>query len=140
MAKILTKILLPVFGLTLFIAMIAWGGWIALRGDTGVGVIKRAEGPARVAPLDPSGLIVEYKGLSINQVQENGTVAPNPERVILAPYGYGLNADDLVLPESESEPEPSPAPELKTESDTELNTESDTELNTELNTESEAEQ
>ena len=90
-----------------------------LRGDTGVGVIKRAEGPARVAPLDPSGLIVEYKGLSINQVQENGTVAPNPERVILAPYGYGLNADDLVLPESE----PSPATELKTESDTELNPE-----------------
>ena len=48
----------------------------------------------RVAPADPGGEIVEYQGLSVNDVAADGAATPIPDRLILAPRPVDLTDED----------------------------------------------
>jgi len=71
-----------------------WGYKLAVRDVNGVPVIQALQGPTRIAPTDPEGQVAAHKGLSVNQVAAQGTAAPLPERITLAPGTVGLTDED----------------------------------------------
>jgi hypothetical protein len=74
-----------------------WGYRLAVRDVTGIPVIRALEGPARVAPEDPGGELARHQGLSVNDVTADGTAAPAPDRLMLAPKPEGLSDEDLAM-------------------------------------------
>ena len=62
-----------------------WGYRLAVRDVTGVPVILAMSDPMRIAPEDPGGRIAAQLGLSVNAVAAEGTAAPLPDQLILAP-------------------------------------------------------
>ena len=71
-----------------------WGYKLAVRDITGIPVVRAMEGPMRLAPEDPGGLIAFHQGLSVNLVAAEGGIAPPSDRLILAPAPVGLSEDD----------------------------------------------
>ncbi len=93
-----------------------WGYKLLVRDVTGIPVVKAMEGDMRVAPENPGGEIASNVGLSVNSVPGEGGAAAPEDRLVLAPSGVGLQAEDLeVTPTAEVaevQPEPAPAPEI----------------------------
>jgi len=86
--------------ITLVVGMGYWSYGLAVRDVSGVPVVRALEGPMRVAPEAPGGMQAAYQGLSVNTVAAEGTAAPLPERIILAPPPVPLDAADGPLPGS----------------------------------------
>ncbi|MFN3938870.1 MAG: SPOR domain-containing protein, partial [Gemmobacter sp.] len=80
--------------LALLVGVVVWGYRIAVRDATGVPVIQAMQGPMRVAPEDPGGVVAAHLGLAVNRVAGEGTAAPPAERVILAPRPIDLSDED----------------------------------------------
>lgn len=91
-----------------------WGYKLLMRDVTGVPVVRAMEGDMRVAPENPGGEIASNVGLSVNSVPADGGAAEPEDRLVLAPGGVGLEAEDLeVTPVAEAaEVSPAPAPEI----------------------------
>lgn len=71
-----------------------WGYRLAVRDMTGIPVVRALEGPMRMAPDDPGGVIASNQGLSVNSVADSGGAAAPGDRLILAPPPVGLSEDD----------------------------------------------
>ena len=82
--------------LALVAGLFIWGYKLLMRDVTGVPVIQALEGPYRVAPEDPGGILAEHQGLSVNEVAGGGVAAPSPDQVILAPDAIELTDEDAV--------------------------------------------
>ena len=91
-----------------------WGYKLLMRDVTGVPVVKAMAGDMRVAPENPGGEIASNVGLSVNSVPADGGAAEPEDRLVLAPSGVGLEAEDMeVTPVAEAaEVSPVPAPEI----------------------------
>jgi len=77
---------------------LAWWGWqLLVRDVSGVPVITALEGPMRVAPEDPGGIIAEHQGLAVNRIPAVGEAAPGAEMVVLAPMPSELTEEDGAM-------------------------------------------
>jgi hypothetical protein len=59
-------------------------------------VIKKAQGPARVAPADPGGEQASFQGLSVNEVQAAGGASKPADKVYLAPKPRPFQPEDVA--------------------------------------------
>jgi len=59
-------------------------------------VIKKAQGPARVAPADPGGEQASFQGLSVNEVQAAGGASKPADKVYLAPRPRPFQPEDVA--------------------------------------------
>ncbi|EAR52192.1 hypothetical protein OG2516_02109 [Oceanicola granulosus HTCC2516] len=93
-------------GAALSLALIAgvgvWGYKLVVRDVTGVPVVRAIEGPMRTAPDNPGGEVALHRGLAVNAVAAVGEAAPPEDRLMLAPGGVGLAAEDLEVPAEEA--------------------------------------
>lgn len=98
----------------LVIGLAWWGYDLAMRDARGVPVVRAVEGAMRVAPADPGGEVVDHQGLAVNDVAAEGTAAPPPDRLVLAPAPVDLTLEDTpgladALPPVEGEALPARA-------------------------------
>ncbi|KFI30353.1 SPOR domain-containing protein [Haematobacter massiliensis] len=83
-----------VVSVSLLIGLGVWGYQLTMRDVTAVPVIRALEGPMRIAPEEPGGLTTSYQGLAVNAVAAEGTAAPPPDRLVLAPRPVTLEEED----------------------------------------------
>jgi hypothetical protein len=82
--------------IALVLGMGYWGYRLAVRDVTGIPVVRALEGPMRISPEDPGGVIADHQGLSVNAIAaEGGTSAP-ADKLLLAPAPVGLSEEDLA--------------------------------------------
>ncbi len=90
-------------GAVLSLSLIGMGGWWGykqiMRDMHGVPVVRALEGPMRIAPDDPGGLVANHAGLSVNAVQAIGVASAPEASLILAPEPISLTDDDLPASE-----------------------------------------
>ncbi|NPD16157.1 SPOR domain-containing protein [Xinfangfangia sp. D13-10-4-6] len=79
----------------LVVSLAYWGWELAVRDVRGVPVVRAMEGPMRVAPSGPSGLVVSHQGLEVNDVaaRDGGN---RSDTVRLAPSATELTAEDVA--------------------------------------------
>ena len=80
--------------LALVIGLGFWGYKLAVRDVTGVPVIRAQEGPMRIVPQEPGGVITDHQGLAVNTVAAIGATSPPADRLILAPRPVALTEED----------------------------------------------
>lgn len=106
------------FGTLLSLAVIGFGGYWGykqiMRDVHGVPVVRALEGPVRIAPEDPGGMVASNAGLSVNDVQAVGTASAPEDRLTLAPATIGLTAEDLPVAELSPPAAPAEGAELAT--------------------------
>lgn len=83
--------------LALVVGIGVWGYKLAVRDVTGVPVIRALEGPARIAPEDPGGMLALNQGLAVNRIAAVGTAALPADSLTLAPAPAGLSDEDAAM-------------------------------------------
>ena len=86
-----------VISLAVFVGIVTWGAKTVLRDSSGVPVVRALEGPARVAPEDPGGLLVAHQGLTVNEVAGSQTTVAADDPLQLAPRPINLQAEDQPI-------------------------------------------
>ncbi|SLN44127.1 Sporulation related domain protein [Falsiruegeria litorea R37] len=81
-----------------------WGYKLVSRDVSGVPVVRAIEGPMRVQPANPGGTPADHQGLAVNTVAAQGTAAPPPDRLVLAPKPVSLSEDDAPMGDLEPTP------------------------------------
>jgi hypothetical protein len=79
-----------------FVGVVYWGVTLSQLDPNNVPVIKKAMGPARVAPNDPGGEQASFQGLSVNEVQAKGGAAKPATKVYLAPSPRPFQNEDVA--------------------------------------------
>ena len=77
--------------------VLIWGYDLAMRDVAGIPVVRAFKGPMRIAPQEPGGEIASNVGLSVNEVAAEGSAAPLPDQMVLAPRPVDLAADDQPI-------------------------------------------
>jgi hypothetical protein len=83
--------------LAVFVGIVTWGAKTVLRDSSGVPVVRALEGPARVAPEDPGGLLVAHQGLTVNEVAGSQITVAADDPLQLAPRPINLQAEDQPI-------------------------------------------
>lgn len=103
------RVVAHVFGTLLSLTVIGFGGYWGykqiMRDVHGVPVVRALEGPIRVAPEDPGGMVASHAGLSVNNVQAMGAASAPEDRLVLAPEPVALSEEDLPAGELAQQPE-----------------------------------
>ena len=86
-----------VISLAVFVGIVTWGAKTVLRDSSGVPVVRALEGPARVAPEDPGGLLVAHQGLTVNEVAGSQITVAADDPLQLAPRPINLQAEDKPI-------------------------------------------
>ena len=86
-----------VISLAVFVGIVTWGAKTVLRDSSGVPVVRALEGPARVAPEDPGGLLVAHQGLTVNEVAGSQITVAADDPLQLAPRPINLQAEDQPI-------------------------------------------
>ena len=86
-----------VISLAVFVGIVTWGAQTVLRDSSGVPVVRALEGPARVAPEDPGGLLVAHQGLTVNEVAGSQIISAANDPLQLAPRPINLQAEDQPI-------------------------------------------
>ena len=87
-----------VVSMALIVGIGIWGTKMVIRDVSGVPVVPpQAEGPMRVAPENPGGAVTPHSGLAVNRVAAHGAAAGPEDRLVLAPAGVDLAAEDLEV-------------------------------------------
>ena len=100
-----------VISLAVLVGIVTWGAQTVLRDSSGVPVVRALEGPSRVAPEDPGGLLVAHQGLTVNEVVGSQISPATNDPLQLAPRPINLQAEDqpiqaLATRESPADAEP----------------------------------
>lgn len=103
-----TQIGAAALSLALIAGIGAWGYTLVVRDVHGVPVVQAAEGAMRVQPENPGGRPAAHQGLAVNTVAGQGTAAPPPDKLVLAPVSATLAEEDLPQARLAAE---APAPE-----------------------------
>ena len=82
-----------VISLAVFVGIVTWGAKTFLRDSSGVPVVRALEGPARIAPEDPGGLLVAHQGLTVNEVAGSQITVAADDPLQLAPRPINLQAE-----------------------------------------------
>lgn len=80
--------------LALVVGIGVWGVKLVVRDVSGVPVVRALEGPMREQPASPGGQPADHQGLAVNTVAAQGTAAPPPDRLMLAPKPVALTDED----------------------------------------------
>jgi hypothetical protein len=88
-----------------------WGYKQTMRDLHGVPVVQALDGPVRVAPTDPGGMVASHSGLAVNEVKAGGIASAPSAEVALAPAPVGLTEEDLSRPIAANQPMQSPESE-----------------------------
>lgn len=83
-----------VISLAVFVGIIGWGAQTILRDSSGVPVVRALDGPVRIAPEDPGGVLVSNQGLTVNEVASSQGQVFLEDRLRLAPRPINLQAED----------------------------------------------
>ena len=86
-----------VISLAVFVGIVTWGAKTVLRDSSGVPVVRALEGPARIAPEDPGGLLVAHQGLTVNEVAGSQITGAVDDPLQLAPRPINLQAEDQPI-------------------------------------------
>jgi hypothetical protein len=86
-----------VISFAVFVGIVTWGAKTVLRDSSGVPVVRALEGPARIAPEDPGGLLVAHQGLTVNEVAGSQTIGEEDDPLQLAPRPINLQAEDQPI-------------------------------------------
>jgi hypothetical protein len=86
-----------VISLAVFVGIVTWGAKTFLRDSSGVPVVRALEGPARIAPEDPGGLLVAHQGLTVNEVAGSQIISGADDPLQLAPRPINLQAEDQPI-------------------------------------------
>jgi hypothetical protein len=79
----------------LVLGMGYWGYRLAVRDMAGIPVVRALEGPMRVSPEDPGGVIADHQGLSVNTVAGDGGTSALADKLMLAPAPIRLDENDV---------------------------------------------
>lgn len=82
--------------IALVVGMGYWGYRLAVRDMTGIPVVRALEGPMRVSPVDPGGVITDHQGLSVSAIAAEGGASAPADQLLLAPAPINLSDDDLT--------------------------------------------
>ncbi|MFC3615034.1 SPOR domain-containing protein [Lutimaribacter marinistellae] len=85
--------------LALVVGIGIWGYKLVARDVSGVPVVRAVEGPMRIQPADPGGQPADHQGLAVNTVAAEGTAAPPPDKLYLAPKPVSLSEEDVPMGE-----------------------------------------
>ncbi len=85
-----------VISLALIVGAGYWGYKLAVRDIAGIPVVRALEGPMRVAPEEPGGVIAAHQGLAVNSVAADGAASRPADTLILAPRPIDLTTEDAA--------------------------------------------
>ena len=120
----LINILGGLMSLALLVGIGYWGYGVVMRDVSGVPVVRALEGPVRVQPDNPGGVIAAHQGLSVNTVPAAGAPDQPADRLLLAPAPVEIGAEDVVqvradadalMPDAAEAADPDAAPEATAE-------------------------
>jgi hypothetical protein len=83
--------------IALLTGVVVWSYRLMVRDVSGVPVVRAVQGPMRVSPDDPGGRRAAYQGLAVNAVAAQGTAAPLPQDIVLAPAPVALQPEDMPM-------------------------------------------
>ena len=114
MIKLIVSWAGALLSIVILIILIIWGFSLNVSDNAEIPVVKAKIKDLRVVSEEPGGQIVNYQGLSVNNVQEQGSAQSTATRIILAPEPIKLIEKDVnisIIEDSESISEP-PVPTL----------------------------
>ena len=95
-----------VISLMVFLGIVGWGAKMILHDSSGVPVLQASDGPMRISPEDPGGVMALHQGLTVNEVASSQKKLPLEDRLRLAPHSINLQPEDqpisLLLASKES--------------------------------------
>lgn len=100
-------------GLTAGLAV--WAVDLTFRDVSTVPVILALEGPMRVEPTDPGGVVAPFQGMALSDITSGGAAAPAPDQIVLAPPPVAIEAPALA--ERVAAVASAPAPEASAATD-----------------------
>ena len=88
-----------ILSISIFVFLIIWGFSLNVSENAEIPVVKAKIKEARIISENPGGQIVNYQGLSVNNVQEQGAAQVTAKRILLAPKPVELKEKDLAITE-----------------------------------------
>lgn len=88
-----------ILSISIFIFLIIWGFSLNVSENAEIPVVKAKIKEARIISENPGGQIINYQGLSVNNVQEQGAAQVTAKRILLAPKPVELKEKDLAITE-----------------------------------------
>lgn len=77
-----------------FFGIVGWGAKMISRDSSGAPVVRALDGPMRVSPEDPGGVMASHQGLTVNEVASSQKKLPLEDRLQLAPPAISLQLED----------------------------------------------
>ena len=88
-----------ILSISIFVFLIIWGFSLNVSENAEIPVVKAKIKEARIISENPGGQIINYQGLSVNNVQEQGAAQVTAKRILLAPKPVELQEKDLAITE-----------------------------------------
>lgn len=88
-----------ILSISIFAFLIIWGFSLNVSENAEIPVVKAKIKEARIISENPGGQIINYQGLSVNNVQEQGAAQVTAKRILLAPKPVELKEKDLAITE-----------------------------------------
>ena len=85
-----------ILSISIFVFLIIWGFSLNVSENAEIPVVKAKIKEARIISENPGGQIINYQGLSVNNVQEQGAAQVTAKRILLAPEPVELRENDLI--------------------------------------------
>ena len=98
MLKLIVNWAGALLSIIILITLIIWGFSLNVSDSAEIPVVKAKIKELRVVSEEPGGQIVNYQGLSVNNVQEQGKAQSAATRIILAPEPIKLIEEDVNIP------------------------------------------
>ena len=87
-----------VISLIVFLGIVGWGAKMISRDSAGAPVVQALDGPMRISPEDPGGVMASHQGLTVNEVASSQKKLPLEDRLQLAPRAINLQPEDQPIP------------------------------------------
>ena len=97
MLKLIVSWAGALLSIIILITLIIWGFSLNVSDSAEIPVVKAKIKELRVVSEEPGGQIVNYQGLSVNNVQEQGKAQSAATRIILAPEPIKLIEEDVNI-------------------------------------------
>ena len=89
-----------ILSISIFVFLIIWGFSLNVSENAEIPVVKAKIKEARIISENPGGQIINYQGLSVNNVQEQGAAQVTAKRILLAPKPVELKEKDFAITEA----------------------------------------
>ena len=86
-----------IISLMVFLGVVGWGAKMILRDSSGAPVVQALDGPIRISPEDPGGVMASHQGLTVNEVASSQKKLPLEDQIQLAPRAINLQPEDQTI-------------------------------------------